>query len=63
MIHLTKKKNSEGSKTLFTKEQILRSKNINYSKDVLSILLEEEKTYSLDEVNDLVKKFKERKVK
>ena len=63
MIHLTKKKNSEGSKTLFTKEQILRSKNINYAKDILNILLEEEKTYLLAEVDDLVKKFKERKVK
>ncbi|MBU5676746.1 hypothetical protein KQI88_09975 [Alkaliphilus sp. MSJ-5] len=60
---MAKKKNGEITNTLFAKEQILRSKSINYSRDVLSILLEEEKTYSLDEVNDLVKKFKERKVK
>lgn len=60
---MTRNKEVETGKSQFTKEQILRSKGIYHSQDILNILLSDKRTYSIDEINDLVKKFKERKVK
>lgn len=68
MIWLATKKTMD-NKTMvetlpnFTKEQILKSNIVEHSKDVLNILLDDSKTYTLDEVNDLVNKFKKKKVK
>jgi len=59
------KKETEAAETTpkFTKEQLLKSKTIEHSRDIISVLLEEGKMYSLDEVNSMVTKFKQKEVK
>lgn len=57
---MSKTKIDEVSK--YTKSVILSSDNISYNKDVLSILLEDDKEYSLDEVEKIVNDFNAREV-
>lgn len=45
----------------FSKERLVKSKKLNA--DILSVILEDGKEYTLDEVANLVEKFKNRKVK
>lgn len=48
----------------FTKEQLLNSKQFEQEERyLLSVLLADEKTYTMKEVKDLLKKEKKRKVK
>jgi len=47
----------------FTKTQIIKSAKYSNRRDVLSVLLQEEKEYSLNEVNTLIDKFMKGKVK
>lgn len=47
----------------YTKNAILSAENIVYNKDVLSVLLEDDKGYTLDEVEKLVDDFNKKEVK
>lgn len=47
----------------FTKEQLLNSKKYKYNKDALSVLLEEDRSYSIQEVEKLLTDFMKGKVK
>lgn len=47
---------------VFSREQILKSKKITHSPDILRVVLEPDRKYSLAEVDKLVKEFKSRKV-
>ena len=46
----------------FTKEQVLASKKLNYSKDLFNAILNDGETYTLKEVETEIKRFLERKV-
>lgn len=60
------KKDSETTEktiqNLFSKKQILNSKKFALNKDFLNATLEEDKEYSLEEVEELIGKFKKGKV-
>ncbi|MDU5417023.1 hypothetical protein [Peptoniphilus harei] len=47
----------------YTKDAILRAEKLSWNKDVLSILLEDEKEYTLSEVEKIVNDFNTREVK
>lgn len=47
----------------YTKDAILRAEKLSWNKDVLSILLEDEKEYTLSEVEKIVNDFNKREVK
>lgn len=49
-------------KDKYTKDEIKRASSLNYNVDLLEVLLEDGKEYSLDEVKALVDKFNDRKV-
>lgn len=49
-------------KDKYTKDEIKRASSLNYNVDLLEVLLEGGKEYSLDEVKALVDKFNDRKV-
>ncbi len=55
----------KNKKTLlgFSKSRILSSKKYQKKKDVLSVLLEDGKTYSLKQVDDILNKFLKKEVK
>lgn len=46
----------------YFREQILKSKKLGYSPDILRVVLKPDERYSLAEVESLVRAFKERKV-
>ncbi|HWQ76948.1 MAG TPA: hypothetical protein VN441_16700 [Syntrophomonas sp.] len=46
--------------SVFSRNQILSSKKLDYSPNILRVVLKEDRKYSLDEVDDLVQAFKER---
>lgn len=46
----------------FTKSQIIEAKRFASNKDILNVLLDEDKAYTLKAVDLLIKSFKERKV-
>lgn len=48
--------------TSFTKEQLYDSKKYEMQKDILGIMLEEDKEYTFDEVDNLIKEFLKREV-
>lgn len=50
------------SKPTFTKEQILSSQKYKHRKDVVNVVLKDEK-YTLDEVDTLIEKFMKKEVK
>ena len=59
-------KNNEGIEVIeekYTKDAILRAEKLSWNKDVLSILLEDEKEYTLSEVEKIVNDFNTREVK
>lgn len=41
----------------FTKSQVLASKKLNYSKDLINAILEDNKTYTLEEVETEINKY------
>lgn len=47
----------------FTKEQLIKSKMYRHQIDVLKVVLEENKTYSISETDKLINDFLKRKVK
>lgn len=47
----------------FTKEQLIKSKMYRHQIDILKIVLEENKTYSIPETDKLINDFLKRKVK
>ena len=48
--------------TSFTKEQLYDSKKYEMQKDILGVMLEEDKEYTFDEVDNLIKEFFKREV-
>lgn len=48
--------------TSFTKEQLYSSKKYEMQKDILGVMLEEDKEYTFDEVDNLIKEFLKREV-
>lgn len=46
----------------FTKEQIINSKKYNKYRDVLKSILEENKSYSIEDIEQIIKEFLKRKV-
>lgn len=47
----------------YSKEQLINSKKYVHIKDILNVVLEENKIYSFKEADQLIKKFKESEVK
>lgn len=58
-----KKTKKESGTDNFTKEQILKSKKFSERRDILSVLLEDDKSYSLEEAEELIKGFMEKNFK
>jgi len=56
----TEKKSKDAT---FSKEQILSSKNFRDRKDLLNVLLKDDKEYSIKEVEQQIDGFMKRKVK
>lgn len=59
-------KNNENIEVIeekYTKDAILRAEKLSWNKDVLNILLEDEKEYTLSEVEKIVNDFNTREVK
>mgnify|MGYP000937626481 FL=1 len=48
--------------TSFTKEQLYSSKKYEMQKDILGVMLEEDKEYTFDEVDNLIKEFLKKEV-
>jgi len=46
----------------FTKEQLIKSKMYRHQIDILKVVLEEDKTYSISETDKLINDFLKRKV-
>lgn len=57
-----KKAESAGS-SRYTRKQLLGSEKYRYQRDFLSALLDDEKEYSIQEVDELIKTFMKGKVK
>lgn len=53
-------KNEE--KTMYSKEQILKSNKFKNRVDILNVLLQDDKEYSLSDVEDTLNKFMKRRV-
>jgi hypothetical protein len=62
MILAEKKKTESADVAVFTKEQILSAKKYQHRKDVLNVVLTNDQTYSLDQVDDLIENFMKEKV-
>ena len=60
---MSKQKQNEVKKLEFTKAQILSSKKYEDKRDVISALLAENKTYSFNDVDNMISKFKKGVVK
>lgn len=59
-------KNNESIEVIeekYTKDAILRAEKLSWNKDVLNILLEDDKEYTLSEVEKIVNDFNTREVK
>ncbi len=54
----TKKEDDAKEKPVFTKESLLNSKKYMFQKDLLNILLDEDKEYTLEEVDKKINGFK-----
>lgn len=58
----TTKKAAEKSVVKYTKEMLISSKRFEDKKDILNAILLENESYSIDEVNEKIKKFMKGKV-
>lgn len=56
-------KKVEKQESVFSKEQILASKKYANRRDVLGVILADGKEYTFEQVDSLLKRFMERKVK
>lgn len=63
MMKLTGKKMKKAEAVEFSKEQILSAKKYKHNRDVVSVVLEDERRYGLEEVDKLIEKFMKGKVK
>ena len=52
----------EVTENKYTKNQIVNSKTFNDNKDLLNALLKENKNYTKNEVNEIIKNYKKGKV-
>ena len=59
----TKKEDEAKEKPVFTKESLLNSKKYMFQKDLLNILLDDDKEYTLEEVEKKINEFKTGKIK
>ncbi|MGN9164964.1 hypothetical protein ACTNDY_06705 [Tissierellaceae bacterium HCP3S3_D8] len=59
---MTKSKEAKATENKFTKSQVLASKKLNYSKDLINAILEDGKIYTLKEVEETVNKYLEGEV-
>ena len=59
----TKKEDEAKEKPVFPKESLLNSKKYMFQKDLLNILLDEDKEYTLEEVDKKINEFKTGKIK
>ena len=48
--------------TSFTKEQLYNSKKYEMQKDILGVMLDEDREYTFDEVDNLIKEFLKKEV-
>ena len=62
-MKMTNKKVETKQEVLFTKEQILASKKYSNRRDVLGVILLDDKTYTSEQVDSLLEKFMKGKVK
>lgn len=58
---MTEKKTVEKAVTKFAKEQIVSSKKYVEDADIVKALLEENKVYTVEEVDSIIEKFKKGK--
>lgn len=58
---MSKKKSTKSDK--FTKEQLLISSKFKHNRDLISVLLENDKKYSIDDVEKLIEKYMKGSVK
>lgn len=49
--------------TKFTKEQLVKSSKFKHNRDLIFVMLEDDKKYSTDEVDVLIQKYMKGKVK
>lgn len=54
---------NDAAKACFTKAQLLESRKYRNRKDVVNALLEDDRTYTMDEADTLINKFMKGKVK
>ncbi|MGJ0848314.1 hypothetical protein ACR77J_16610 [Tissierella praeacuta] len=54
---MTKAKETKTTENKFTKSQVLASKKLNYSKDLINAILEDDKAYTLEEVEIKINKY------
>lgn len=59
----TSKKGNKITEEKYSKKQIVNSKIFNNNKDLLNALLNENETYTKNEVYEIIEKFKKGKVK
>lgn len=59
---LVAKKKTDNNIEKFTKEQFLQSKRYIQDRDILNVLLDDDKKYSFTEVDELLNKFLETEV-
>jgi hypothetical protein len=57
------KEKDKKTENRFTKQQVLASKKLSHSKDLINAILEDGKTYTLKEVETKVNEYLKRKVK
>lgn len=62
MSEKTKNKVATKTENRFTKQQVLASKKLPYSKDLINAILQEDKTYTLKEVESEINKFLKKRV-
>lgn len=55
-------KQTNKTESKFTKNQVLASKKLNYSKDLINAILEDDKSYTLKEVEAEINKYLKGKV-
>ncbi len=60
---MAEKKTVENTESKFTKEQIVSSKKYIEDSDIVRALLEDNKKYTLKEVDSIIEKFRKGKVK
>ena len=60
---MAEKKTVKNTESKFTKEQIVNSKKYIEDSDIVRALLEDNKTYTIKEVDSIIEKFRKGKVK